>query len=258
MTELRGRTALVTGASSGLGASFAEQLAALGADLVITARREDRLRDLAARLEAAHRVAVTVIPLDLAGPGAAEQLFAATEGRDRPVHVLVNNAGFGTLAPFVDVPIETTRSELQLNVVALTDLCRLFAHAMADRGDGHVLNVASFAAWTPVPFFATYAAGKAYVRHLSEALAEELRDRGVRVCALCPGAVDTEFWDRAGPRAPGPSAGPDEVARAGLDALFRGRASVLPGWINKLQAWFMALLPRRLVIRLTARIMRPG
>ena len=260
MTDLRGKTALVTGASSGLGREFAFQLAAMGAGLVLTARREDRLDELGREIPRRHGVPVTVLPLDLTLGDAPEQLFEATEGDGGPVDVLVNNAGFATLAPFREIPLERTKEQLQLNVVALTELTWRFARAMGVRGAGHILNVASFAGYTPVPGFATYAAGKAYVRNFSEALAQELDGSGVQVCVLCPGGVATEFWDVASDEGPSRSvqatlARPEDVVRAGLEGLFAGQASVLPGTVNQLNAFVMRFLPRGLLTRMTGKVM---
>ncbi len=260
MPDLRGKTALVTGASSGLGREFALQLAAMGAQLVLTARREERLDELGREIPRRHGVPVTILPLDLTDDGAPAQLFEATEGADAPVDVLVNNAGFATLAPFCEVPLERTREQLQLNVVALTELTWRFAHSMGARGAGHILNVASFAGYTPVPGFATYAAGKAYVRNFSEALAQELDGSGVHVCVLCPGGVATEFWDVASDGEPSRSvkatlAQPEDVVRAGLEGLFAGQSSVLPGTVNQLNAFVMRFLPRGFLTRMTGKVM---
>lgn len=260
MPDLRGKTALVTGASSGLGREFALQLAAMGAGLVLTARREDRLDELGREIPRRHGVPVTTVPLDLTDDDAPDHLFRATEGAGDPVDVLVNNAGFATLAPFCEIPLERTREQLQLNVGALTELTWRFGNAMADRGAGHILNVASFAGYTPVPYFATYAAGKAYVRNFSEALAQELAGSGVQVCVLCPGGVATEFWDVASEDGPARSiratlARPEDVVRAGLTGLFDGRTSVLPGNLNQLNAFAMRFLPRGFLTRMTGKVM---
>ncbi|MDP7111529.1 MAG: SDR family oxidoreductase [Myxococcota bacterium] len=260
MADLRGKTALVTGASSGLGREFAVQLAGMGAELVLTARREDRLDALGRELPDRFGVPVTVVPLDLTADGAPAALFEVTEGRGQPVDVLVNNAGFATLAPFLDIPLERTVDQLRLNVVALSELTWRFGRAMRARGGGHILNVASFAGFTPVPYFATYAAGKAYVRSLSEAAAHELASAGVRVCALCPSGVATEFWDVAGDGAAGGGvqaalARPEAVVAAGLRGLFDGRASVLPGPLNQLNAFVMRFLPRGFLVRMTGKVM---
>jgi uncharacterized protein len=260
MPDLRGKTALVTGASSGLGREFALQLAAMGAELVLTARREDRLDALGRELPGRFGVPVTAVPLDLTAAGAPAALFDVTEGRGQTVDVLINNAGFATLAPFLDIPLERTADQLRLNVVALSELTWRFGRTMRERGVGHILNVASFAGFTPVPYFATYAAGKAYVRSLSEAAAHELAPAGVRVCVLCPGGVATEFWDVASEGAPGGAvqatlARPEDVVAAGLRALFDGRSSVLPGALNQLNAFFMRFLPRGFLVRMTGKVM---
>jgi short-subunit dehydrogenase len=256
--KLSGKTALVTGASSGMGHCFAEQLAAMGADLVICARRKERLDELAARIRESHGVEVLVIPVDLTEAGAAEKLFESTEGAGKPIEVLINNAGFAIFSPFVDIPWERTRQQIGLNVFALTELTWRFTGAMRGRGRGNILNVASFAGYTAVPNYATYAAGKAYVRNFSEALAWELRKTGVRVCSLCPGPVATEFFNVAGqtemtPMVRAIQMQPERVARIGLKALFRGRRNLLPGPANKLSAFFMRFLPRRFLVWMTGR-----
>ncbi|HEY3358869.1 MAG TPA: SDR family oxidoreductase [Polyangia bacterium] len=256
------RWALVTGASSGLGRELARQLAARGYDLVLTARREERLVALAAELTARHADrAVEVVALDLGAPGAAAALAARTEGAGRPIEVLVNNAGFATYGPFVEQPWEKTAQELDLNVRALTELCARFVPAMRARGRGFVLNVASFVAALPLPSYATYAAGKAYVRNFSEALGFELRGTGVSVCALCPGGITTEFWDVAGHR-PRPivratADRPAKVARVGLTALFAGRRLVTAGLLNKLWGFLLRFFPRWGMTRVGATLSKP-
>ena len=165
--DLRGKTALVTGASSGIGAAFARQLAAAGANLVIAARRAAELEALATTLRACHGVTVEVIAIDLGQPGAGAALFARTEGAGRAIDVLINNAGFGEHRHFVDQDWARVAQQLQLNVVTLTELTHQFARAMAGRGRGHILNVASIGAYTPSPTYATYSAGTASVRPIS-------------------------------------------------------------------------------------------
>lgn len=257
--DLRGRTALVTGASSGLGEAFARRLAAAGANLIVTARRGERLTALAEELRARHAIEVTVIALDLAAPAAPAELFAATESAGLAVDVLVNNAGSGIHQNFVDIPWEQTARQLQLNVVAVTELTHRFARAMLARGRGHILNIASVGAYTPSPTYATYAAGKAYVRDFSEAIAHELRDTPVRVCSFCPGGTFTEFHAAAGHtltpffRATFMTA--ERCAAIGLDALFAGRRNVIPGLANELMMFAMRFVPRRLIVWSTARTM---
>ncbi len=249
LRDLKGQTALVTGASSGIGASFARQLAAAGASLVITARRADRLDALAKELKAAHGTDVLTVPLDLGRPGAAAALFEATEGAGKTVDILINNAGFGTQQRFDRIPWEKVAEQLQLNMVSLTELCHRFLGKMLARGRGHILNVASVGAYMPVPHYATYAAGKAYVRDFTEAVAAELSDTPVRVCCICPGGTRTEFFEASGQK-PGwlvnaTLMSADACAEIGLHALFDGRRNIIAGWSNSLGMWLLRFLPRR-------------
>jgi uncharacterized protein len=254
--QLKGKTALVTGASSGLGVAFARRLAAMGADLVITARRAENLEALAKDLRDRHGVGVTVLALDLAEPGSAAALFARAEADGRTVDVLINNAGGGIHGYFVDIPWEQTARQIQLNVVTLTELTHRFAAAMRARGRGHILNVASIGAYTPSPSYATYSAGKAFVRDFTEAIAYELRDTGVRVCCLCPGGTLTEFHQAAGHTLPGAMRATfmsaDRCAGIGLTSLFGRRRNVVSGWINKLAMFQLRFLPRRAIVWITA------
>jgi short-subunit dehydrogenase len=254
--DLKGRTALVTGASSGMGAAFARLLAARGADLVITARRADNLGALAGELATRHGVKVEVVPLDLAEPGAAGRLWAATEGAGRAVDVLVNNAGGGVYQLFLDTDRERVARQIQLNLVALTELTHLFAGAMLRRGRGHVLNVASIGAYTPTPALAVYSASKAFVRDFTEALAYELRRTPVRVCCLCPGGTATEFFQASGQAPPAALRATfmsaERCASIGLRALFGGRRNVVAGLMNKLSMFLLRFLPRRAIVRVTA------
>ena len=254
--QVRGLTALVTGASSGIGEAMARQLAEQGADVILTARRRERLDALAADLRDAHGVRVDVIPLDLGVPGAPAELFARTEGEGRRVDVLVNNAGFGVHERFTDIAWERTASQLQLNIVSLTELTHSFVRAMLERNRGWVLNVASVGAYMPVPSYATYAAGKAYVRNFTEALAFELRGTPVHVCCLNPGGTATEFMTMAGHVLPRITSltlmSPERCARIGLRALFAGRRNVVAGWSNAVATVFLRLLPRVAITRLAA------
>ncbi len=257
--DLKGKRALVTGASSGLGAAFARLLAARGADLIITARRADNLAALAAELTKQHGVEVHVVALDLSEPGAPGKLFAETEGAGRAIDVLVNNAGGGIHQYFVDTEWDRIARQIQLNLVTLTELTHLFAKAMLGRGRGHVLNVASIGAYTPSPTYATYSATKAFVRDFTEALAYELRDTPVRVCCLCPGGTLTEFHQAAGHTMPAAFKATFQTAEAvagtGLAALFGGRRNVVAGFINKLSMFLLRFMPRRSIVWITAMTM---
>jgi short-subunit dehydrogenase len=251
------QTGLVTGASGGIGLALARRLAAGGFDLVLTARSGGRLEELARELEERHRSRVRVIARDLAAPEApaaiADEL--AREGID--VDVLVNNAGFGTYGPFAETDLAAELGMLQLNVVALTHLTKLFLRPMLARGRGRILNVASTAAFQPGPLMAVYYATKAYVLSFSEALAEELAGSGVTVTALCPGPTTSGFQERAAMEGSRLVAGrmmmtSEAVAEAGYRGLLAGRRVVIPGWKNRLLAQSVRFTPRRvttLVVR---------
>lgn len=256
--DLRGRTALITGASSGLGVEFARSLAARGVHLVITARREARLQALAAELRAAHGISVSVIAVDLTAPGAVEQLVAATDGKQVPIDILINNAGFGTREHFTGIPWERTRAQLQLNVLTVSELTTRFIPPMVARGRGHILHVSSIQGYMSVPGYTTYAASKAYVRHFSEALSYELRGTGVSVTCTCPGGTATEFFSVAGHEIKGALSAfvssPAPVAAQSLNALFRGRATFIPGLMNRLMVRVLRALPRSLHLRIVAKL----
>ena len=259
-SQLKGKTALVTGASSGIGAAFARQLAAAGADLVIVARRQAELDKLAGELRAAHGVTVDVIAIDLGAAGAGAELFARTEGAGRVVDLLINNAGFGEHRWFVDQAWDRVAQQLQLNIVTLTELSHRFGGAMATRGRGHILNVASIGAYTPTPSYAIYSAGKAYVRDFTEAIAFELAPRGVRVCSVCPGLTRTEFHQVSGQTLPGwmqrfASMSADRCAAIGLRALLGWRRNVVTGVSNKLSMWILRFVPRRMMVWIAFRTM---
>ncbi|MBI5516867.1 MAG: SDR family oxidoreductase [Deltaproteobacteria bacterium] len=255
-TSMKGKRALVTGASSGLGVAFAKLLASWGADLIITARREENLQALAKELRDKHAVDVKVQVVDLSEPDGATKLWDATEGAGVTVDVLVNNAGGGLHRDFVDAPWDKLLRQLQLNVVSLTELTHRFARAMLARKQGWVLNVSSIGAYTPSPTYATYSAGKAYVRDMSEAIAHELRDTPVRVCCLCPGGTLTEFHQAAGHELPkifrATFMSAEDCARIGLDALFAGRRNIISGITNALSMFLLRFLPRRLIVALAA------
>ena len=183
---------LVTGASSGIGLELAKLFAGAGHNLVLVARNRLKLHQIARELEARHGIRAVVLARDLSRPGAASELFHATQKRRLDVEILVNNAATLFAGDFGRVPLQDHLEVIQLNMVALTTLAHLFLHPMLERGRGRILNVASMAGFQPVPRLAMYAASKAYVVHLTEALAEELRDTGVTATVLCPGFTQTE------------------------------------------------------------------
>ncbi len=252
--------ALVTGASSGIGADFARQLAQRGYDVVLTARRRDRLEALRDELVAAHRVAVHVIEQDLAQPQAAEALHCQTTALGLQVGVLVNNAGYGIQGDVLQLEPAALAAMVQVNQLALTELTLRYGRDMVTRGGGHILNVASAAAFLPSPRVAAYAATKAYVLSFSEAARFELAPRGVVVTTLYPGITTTEFNDVAGARTPSVMRwsilGPAAVAKQGLDGLFAGRRAVVPGLINKLNAFFSQVMHRGWITRIAGSLLQ--
>ena len=265
----RGRLALVTGASSGIGEMFATVLAERGLDLVITARSDDRLRELAADLTARHGVRVHVVPLDLAERGAPERLHAATESIGLRPDLLVNNAGTGSLGTFLETELERHLTLLRLNVETLVMLSRLYLPPMLERRAGGILNVSSTASFQPIPHFALYGASKAFVTSLTTALWAECRASGVRVTAVAPGPVaDTRFGRRPVAGA-APGSGDEEVAtftwrelprrrvvEAGLDGLERGEPIVVPGVTNAVGATAVRFVPRRPLMVVAERLLR--
>ncbi len=243
-----GKRALITGASSGLGRQFADLLAARKVDLVLAARRQAPMEEIAAELRVRHGVDVIVEPIDLAAPGAAARLKATLDERSIAIDILVNNAGYGLHGDFLETPIERTGDMIQVNITALTELSHVFGREMAARGSGQILLVASLLAFQAVPSYAVYAATKSYVLAFGEALHDELRPRGVVVTSLCPGHTETGFDAAAGapvsPLLRLLTMQPRPVAESGIRALSRGKASVVAGFINNFVAFSNRLTPR--------------
>jgi short-subunit dehydrogenase len=258
-TILRDRHALVTGASSGLGVDFARELARRGAGLTLVARREDRLRSLQRELADGHGVDVRVVTLDLIDEGAPDQLLDDTRAQGRPVDVLVNNAGFGLYGPFSKIDWERERAMLELDVVVPVHLTKLFLPGMLERRTGWVLNIASIGAYQPSPLYASYSAAKSFVLNFTEALSYELRGSGVWATALSPGIVATEFLQVSGQQATRyqrlTMMDSPTVARIGVDAMLKGRPSLVPGRLNAASVWSNRLLPRRVSAALAHRMM---
>jgi len=251
--------ALITGASSGIGEAFARTLAARGDDLVLVARSAGKLEALAAELTARHGVRVDVIPADLSHPDAVDGIVAELAARGIAIGTLVNNAGFGTYGDFATLDAARERDEIFVNVAAPVVLTRALLPAMLERGRGAIINVASVAAFQPVPYMATYGATKAFLLSFSEALAEEVRARGVRVVALSPGQTETAFFtgmDEA--RSPGRARTSEQVVATALRALERGHVVAIDGFANYLLANAARFSPRWVVARITARMFRPS
>lgn len=253
--------ALVTGASDGIGLEFCRLLAARGYDLILVARRQSKLEEIAAILSRQHGVRCHVIPSDLSAPQAAQTLFSEVKQHGLAVDLLINNAGLLCNGYFHELPLAAQESLLAVNITALTSLCHLLVNDMTARGQGgRILNVASLAAWTPIPNQNVYAASKAYVLAFSLALADEMQAArtGVQVSALCPGYTRTAMLDN--PAQGGTLALPDfllhsaeSVAREGLDACLAGQPVCMPGAANRLSALATRLLPRLWQARLMGR-----
>ena len=239
--------ALITGASSGLGEEFALQLARAKRELVLVARREDRLRDVAERAKQAGAPSATTISSNLGRANAAHEIHQQVSAAGIAVDYLVNNAGFGTHGNFAQAPLDREIEQINLNVSALVALTRLFLPGMVAAKRGHIINVASTAAFQPIPWMATYAATKAFVLNFSEALSSELQGTGVTVLALCPGPTRTEFQQVAGVEQSGvPSFAYMDAAtvvRQGIDAARRGRALRINGFVNSLMAQNESIAP---------------
>jgi len=255
----QGKWALVTGASAGIGEALATELAAAGANLVLTARRKDRLEALAAKLGSEFGIQTRVIVADLEQPDAPEKIFNETEGTGLQIDVLVNNAGFGYYGEFARGDPARQAAMVQVNCTAVVVLTNLFLPKMIARRRGHVLIVASTASYQPVAYLATYAATKVFDRFLAEAMAEEVKRYGIRVSALCPGPTESEFGEVAGvsmnqmrgfQKA-------DIVARRGLEGLVKGKHWVIPYIVGQAGVFAQRFFPRRLVTAGVEKVFRP-
>ena len=255
----QGKWAVVTGASAGIGEAIAVELAEAGVNLVLTARRRERLDLLAERLRTRNGIQAQVIVADLALPEAPQQIFHATEGAGLQVDVLINNAGFGEYGEFLRTNLDMQLSMVQVNCTAVVHLTRLFLPVMAARRRGWLMIVASTASYQPVPYLSTYGATKAFDRMLAEALSEEMKRHGVRVSALCPGPTESEFSQVAGERK-GDRRKPQSaaaVAQRGLEGLVEGKHWVIPYLAGRLQVFTQRFVPRRVVTGAIERLFRP-
>ncbi len=261
MFTYQGKTALITGASSGIGEAFASSLAERGTNLILVARSQDRLQSLAHYLSQTHGIRVEVLSMDLSQDHAATTISEEVQARGLTVDLLVNNAAFGTYGPFETLSAQREHQEILVNVAAVVAMTHAFLPAMVERGDGAIINVASLAAFQPYPYMTVYGASKAFVLSFSEALWAENRTRGVRVLALCPGPVKTRFFETMGCEelAVGTPLrrSSTQVVEAALHALARGRSSVVPGWSNALLSQSSRFLPRAFVAQMTEKLFRP-
>ncbi|MGD8316929.1 MAG: SDR family oxidoreductase [Myxococcales bacterium] len=254
--------ALITGASMGIGAEIAKLFAADGIDVVLVARSEDKLRDLAQELQTAHGIEAHVLASDLSDPGAPAQLFAALRDRNIEVDYLVNNAGFGAAGAFAELPLQMQLDMLQVNIDALVALSHFALQGMLQRNRGRILNIASTAAFQPGPDMAIYYASKAFVLMFSEGIAEEVRDRGITVTAHCPGATATNFSHTAGNdqsflfklgAAPA-----DKVAKDAYRSMMKGKVVAIEGFMNWLAAFSVRFSPRALIRKIARWLNQSG
>lgn len=249
-------TALVTGASSGIGLELAREFAKHRIDVILVARSQQKLSLLAAELEKTHGITTHILAVDLSRPGAAKRIFEWCENEKLSIDYLVNNAGFGEFKLFSESEWEVQEQMINLNITALTQLTHLFLPQMIERKSGRILNLASTAAFQPGPTMSVYYASKAFVLHFSEAIANELKPHGISVTALCPGPTSSGFQEAAdlhesklvkGRKLPSSSS----VARYGFRAMMRGKTVAIHGWLNYLLANSVRFTPRSLVVRIT-------
>ena len=259
--DFNGKWALVTGASSGIGAALARELAKHGAKLILTARRRDRLETLAGELKAIG-TEVRIITADLNDPAAPQKIYDATEGLEGAslaIDILINNAGLGQYGAFAQSDIAQELSQVRVNCEAMVRLTRLFVPRMVERRAGWVLILGSTASFQPLPYFATYAASKAFDRFFALGLAAEVSRFGVKVTALCPGPTQSEFWDVSRAevfKGRGAQSAP-EVARLGIAALARGRRTLIPYFGGRFTAFLVRFLPTRLITYFVEKAARP-
>ncbi|MEL7009976.1 MAG: SDR family oxidoreductase, partial [Cyanobacteria bacterium J06588_4] len=246
-------TALITGASMGIGETFARELAAKNTDLVLVARSQDKLQDLATELTNKYQIETTVIAQDLTEPGAIQNVFDKITAQGSTIDMLINNAGFGDYGAFGDRPLSKMLAMVQLNISALVELTGLFLPQMQQRKAGSIVNVASIAAFQPIPYMSVYAASKAFVLSFSEALWSENKDLGVKVIAVCPGPTESKFYDRA--EFPESATGlngmtmasSEKVVQDSLKALDKGQSNaVVGGFANQIIVNLPRLMPRDL------------
>lgn len=255
------RWALITGASSGIGAEFATQVAARGMHLILVARRFDRMNDLANQLNTRHGTNCHIVTVDLAEPDAAQKLFDEVRRLGVQVELLVNNAGVGMVGDIETTSPAAVTRMLRLNILTTSELTYRILPGMLERGHGAIINLSSAAAFQPVAFMSAYAASKSFLLHFSEALWAEARSRGVTIVAVCPGVTRTEFFDTAG--VPGwlekhTSMLPAKVVKSAIRTMEKRRQFVVPGWKNYLLTILVRLATRRTAVNESKRFFRPG
>src|SRR6202048_386993 len=261
IAEWRGKWALITGASAGIGVALAKELAAGGANLVLTARRQDRLEELSRELTVKHKIKTSICVADLADVSAPQKIYDFTRAQGISIELLVNNAGFGAYGELPSVEVRRLLDMVQVNCAAVVHLTRLYLPEMVARRSGDILILASTAAFQAVPYISTYAATKAFDLLFAEGLAEEMKPYGIRVCALCPGSTESEFHEVGGQAdliaAKKSRETAEKVAHVGLQALAAGKSYVISGTGNYFGAHAQRLVPRRFVTRITAKMFWP-
>lgn len=256
MKSINGKVALVTGASSGIGEAFAYKLAEMGAVLVLTARREDKLKELALKLNTLYKAKVYVFTADLSKKEAPQQLYNQILNSDLTIDLLINNAGYGKWTNFLDETIEEYDDMLELNINALVKLTHLFIPAMLKKGSGGIINVASTGALQPCPYVGVYCASKSFVLAFSEALYGEYHKKGLIITALCPGNTNTGFQSIAKANTQGMSADlPETVAEVGIKSMLKGKSFKIVGFANYLTSFIPRFFPRKTVINIVSNMM---
>jgi short-subunit dehydrogenase len=252
-------TTLITGASSGIGEAFARRLAALGRNVFLVARSEDKLVALCNELGRLNSIRAQYVALDLTRPGSVAQLVDETKKRGLHIDMLINNAGFGSMGDFTKLDLDRELSMIDLNIKALVELTYRFIAPMRELKQGTIINVASTAGFQPVPFMATYSATKAFVLSFSEALWEENRTHGIQVMALCPGVTETNFFSAARIERPPMRVAqtPEDVVSTALRGLARRKGHIVSGWTNLLMIGSVRFVPRSLVVRMAGKALRP-
>lgn len=254
------RTALITGASSGIGFELSKIFARNGHDLILVSQNKGRLESAARIISEQHPEAqITPIPKDLSLPESTDEIFELVEKKSIDVDILVNNAGIQIYGPFLETSLEDNLKSMFINMVALTKLTKLFLEGMVKRGQGKILNIGSTGSFQPVPLGSVYSASKAYVLHFSEAIGEELRDTGITVTTLCPGATGTNFAKRSGVENTRlfkkHTMEAKKVAEIGYKALIRGKRLAIPGFSNRIAALGVRFAPRKIVVKISKHLM---
>ncbi len=259
MTTTDNPFTIITGASRGIGAEYARQLATQGHDLLLVARDEERLTQLSKKLETDYSIHAHVHTLDLSQLNSAHQLFVVARHYRQTPDLVINNAGFGLYGAFVSHPLPRIQQMLHVHIHTVVESIRLFLPGMIERGSGAIINVSSIAGMLPIPYFAEYAATKAFLNSFSEALAEEVKSSGVHIQACCPGQTDTDFHAAAGfkPSSPFPIQTTSEVVQASLGALKNNQPIVTIGWQGRLSAFLTKWVPRTILLKETGRKIRP-